>query len=397
MALQWPRDVRVAGIGTSAAFAFDLGKSPLAVQTEAFVAALEDAGLSRDDVDGVVTAHGSPFGVDYDEFAVTAGLHCRWATQLWSHGRWATNMVAEAAMAIRGGLASVVAVVNTSTTGRAYGRHLRALGGGARESARDVGGGHGEWEIHGLETPGAATALVAQRYMDKYGATPDDLAEIPLAQRRSAALNDMAIMRGKPMDRQSYFSEPHMVGPFRRADYCLSNEGATCLLLTGGQRAASLRQPAVTVAGVAGLQASRDDSVLFARAGLGVGIGADYPFDAAPYEEIYAASGVDRQSIDGLYVYDSFSSNVWMVLERFGFCGEGEAPKYLAERGLGLGSPMPVNSNGGLLSEAHLLGLGHLVEMVRQLRGTAGPRQIPGAAALQWATPIGDSLIFTRG
>ena len=64
--------------------------------------------------------------------------------------------------------------------------------------------------------------------------------------------------------------------------------------------------------------------------------------------------------------------------------------------GLDIGSPMPVNSNGGLLSEAHLLGLGHLVEMTRQLRGTAGPRQIPGAAALQWATPIGDSLIFTR-
>src|SRR6185437_8612121 len=180
---------------------------------------------------------------------------------------------------------------------RAYGRHVRALGGGARESARDVGGGHGEWEIHGLETPGAATALVAQRYMDKYGATPDDLAEIPLAQRRSATLNDMAIMRDKPMDRQSYFGEPHMVGPFRRADYCLSNEGATCLLLTDGARAASLRHPGVVVAGVSGLQASRDDSILFARAGLGVGIGADYPFDSAPYQEIYAASGVDRQSI----------------------------------------------------------------------------------------------------
>ena len=396
MSGSWASDICVVGIGTSDAFAFNLGESPLAAQAEAFVAALRDSGLDRDDVDGIVTAHGSPFGVDYDEFVMATGLHCRWASQFWSHGRWATNMIAEAALAVRSGLASVVAIVNASTTGRAYGRYVRALGGSSRESARDIGGGHGEWEIHGLETPGAATAIAAQRYMDVYGATPDDLATIAIAQRQSAALNEMAIMRAKPMSRESYFDEPHMVGPFRRADYCLSNEGATCLLVTDRRRAADLRQPGVVVAGVAGLQASRDDSILFARPGLGVGIGREFAFDSTPYQEIYGISGVGQDSIGGLYAYDSFTSNVWMVLERFGFCGEGEAPKYISERGMGIGSAMPINSNGGLLSEAHLLGLGHLIEMVRQLRGAAGPRQIADAEALQWATPIGDSVILTR-
>jgi acetyl-CoA acetyltransferase len=86
-----------------------------------------------------------------------------------------------------------------------------------------------------------------------------------------------------------------------------------------------------------------------------------------------------------------------MVLERFGFCAEGEAPDYIREVGIGLGSsPMPVNSNGGLMSEAHLSGYGHIIEMVRQLRGEAGKRQIGEAAALQWATPRGDSLILTK-
>jgi acetyl-CoA acetyltransferase len=85
-----------------------------------------------------------------------------------------------------------------------------------------------------------------------------------------------------------------------------------------------------------------------------------------------------------------------MTLERFGFCGEGEAWRWIAESGLDLGSPLPVNTNGGLLSEAHLLGYGHLIEMVRQLRGTAGPRQVPDASVVQWATPRGDSLVLTR-
>jgi acetyl-CoA acetyltransferase len=86
-----------------------------------------------------------------------------------------------------------------------------------------------------------------------------------------------------------------------------------------------------------------------------------------------------------------------MVLERFGFCGEGQAPGYIREVGIGIGSsPMPVNSNGGLMSEAHLSGYGHIVEMVRQLRGEAGRRQIDGASVVQWATPRGDSLVLTK-
>ena len=270
MALKWPQDVCVAGIGTSAAFAFDLGKSPLAVQTEAFAAALEDAGLSRDDVDGVVTAHGSPFGVDYDEFAVTAGLHCRWATQLWSHGRWATNMVAEAAMAIRSGLASVVAVVNTSTTGRAYAAPCaRARRRGSPSPPATSAAATANGKFTAWRTPcGAATALVAQRYMDKYGATPDDLAgksrsRSGAAQRSTTGRSCAASpWTGSPTSASRTWSA-RSAAPTT----AFSNEGATCLLLTGRQRAASLRQPGVVVAGVAGLQASRDDSILFSPGG----------------------------------------------------------------------------------------------------------------------------------
>ena len=115
-----------------------------------------------------------------------------------------------------------------------------------------------------------------------------------------------------------------------------------------------------------------------------------------PARRIYQRAGITAGDIDALYLYDSFTPNAWMTLERFGFCDEGEAWRYIAESGLDLGSPLPVNTNGGLLSEAHLLGFGHLIEMVRQVRGTAGERQVKDARVVQWATPRGDSLILSR-
>jgi acetyl-CoA acetyltransferase len=391
------RQACIAGAGTSDAFGFSLGKSPLTLQAEALRAALDDCGLAKAAIDGVATSHGAPRGVDYEEFVLAAGLDVRWASQMWSHGRWAATTVTDAALAVTAGLADYVAVADTTTTARGYGRHLSGLGGGnAAEGLRDVGGGHGEWDIHGLDTPGAATALAAQAYMDAYGATAGHLADIALAFREHANANPMAIMRDKKMTRQSYFDEPVIAGPFRRADYCLSNEGSVCLIVTTLERARDLAARPAVIAGLSGVRASRDDYVLFARPGLGVGIQRRHPFAVRDEPRLYGMAGVSRGEISGLYVYDSFGSNLWMVLERFGFCGEGEAPHYVRETGIGMGSAMPVNTNGGLMSEAHLSGYGHLVEMVRQLRGVAGPRQIEDAAAVQWATPRGDSVILTK-
>src|SRR5215467_13793337 len=105
-------DVCIAGIGTSDSFGFDLGKSPLRLQSEAFTAALADAGLGAEAIDGFITAKGAPRGVDYEEFVLALGLEVRWVSQLWAHGRWATNTVLEAAMVIQAGLADCVAIAN---------------------------------------------------------------------------------------------------------------------------------------------------------------------------------------------------------------------------------------------------------------------------------------------
>ena len=394
-AVDQSRQAAIVGIGTSREFGLVLDRSPMRLQSEAFRAALEDAGLEKSQIDGFATAHGAPHGVDYDEFAIQAGCDFRWVSQLWSHGRWASTLVAQATAAVASGLADFVAVTNTVTHGRGYSRHLHGLGeGGAGEAFRDVGGGHGEAGPYGLDNPGAATAMAAQRYMDKYGATSEDLAVAPLTSRRHARLNPMAIMRSRELTLDDYLASPPLVGPFRLFDYCLRNEGSVCFIVTTLARARDLKRKPAVIAGFQGARASRDDFIMFARPGLGIGFTDDYAYAPEP-APVYAMAGVDQRDVDGLYVYDSFSSNLWMVLERFGFCAEGEAFEWVRDGRIELGGALPVNTNGGLQSEAHLSGYAHLVEMVRQLRGDAGERQIDGAEVLQWTTPWGDSVILT--
>ncbi len=390
------RHACIVGVGLSDDFGFDLGKSALRLQIEAFDHALSDAGMQRHDVDGFETAHGSPGGVDYEEFTVAMGLRVRFVDQAWAHGRWATGLVAHAAFAVTVGLADVVAICNTRTTRRGYMRHVAGLGGAStREGQRDVGGGHGEWVVHGTDTPGSSTALVAQRYMEKYGATSADLARICVGFRQNAQLNPIAILNDKPLTEEQYNNEPIIAGPFRRSDYSLLNEGSTCLLVTTTDRARDLRTSPSIVAGVQGLRSSRDDYVMFSRPGLGVGFASEFDYVAEP-QPVYDMAGVNQDDIDALYVYDAFSSNLWMILERFGFCLPGEAPGFLEQSGVGLASDMPINTNGGLMAEGELFGYAHIVEMVRQLRGDAGQRQVMNAEAMQWATPWGDSLILTK-
>jgi acetyl-CoA acetyltransferase len=142
------------------------------------------------------------------------------------------------------------------------------------------------------------------------------------------------------------------------------------------------------------MRAGRDE-FLFGLPGLG--IGQQRSFRHAPAEEdllAYRMAGISRADVDGLYTYDAFSPLVWFVLERFGFCGLGEAAAWTQGGRIELGGDLPMNTSGGLLSEAHVSGWNSIVEIVRQLRGECGDRQVRGARVMQWATAWGDSVVF---
>jgi len=388
--------VCIVGVGTSA-FGRILDISPVRLQALAMKNALDDAGLSKDDIDGFVTPSGSPGGVDYDEYASHTGLKLRWVNQFWTHGRWGSSSLVNAAMALEAGLANYVLVCNTTTAQRGYQRFFRRGGGGGfSEALRDVGGGHGEVGYHGLDTPGSATALVARDYMRRYGATSEELGTVAVTFRKHAQLNPQAIMHDRPMTLDDYMESRMISPPFRLFDYCLTNEGCCALILTTVERARALKQPPVYITGAQGVQVDRDSYIMFARPGLGVGFQEEYEFKYVP-QQVYEMAGVEHKDLDALFMYDSFSSNLWMLLERYGFCEPGEAHEWIQGGRIELGGDLPVNTNGGLMSEGHYNGFNHLVEATRQVRGECGPRQVEGCEVVQWATTYGDSLILSNG
>ena len=383
-------DAAIVGVGASA-FGRFLPDSQLSLAATALKAALDDCGLQRSDIDGLSIHMGSPLGVDYDRVASAFGLNIRYVNQSWLHGRFVTNALQHAALAVSAGLADVVACV----TAISFTREREILGGpGDAEGNREEGGTHGESPPYGLTAPAGGAALAMQRYLAVTGADRDKLAAVPMSIRDHAVLNPDSIMRQK-LTLQAYQDARTIVDPLRLFDCCLVNDGAVVALVTRMDLARDLRQKPVRIAGMQGIRTGRDEFI-FAPPGLGIGQQPVSPQRSRPVDlEVYGSAGVDRAAVRAVYTYDAFSPLVLFMLERFGFCGAGEAIEFVQDGTIGPGGRLPVNTSGGLLSEAHIGGWNHIREMVRQIRGTAGPRQIPGADVLQWATVWGDSVIMT--
>jgi acetyl-CoA acetyltransferase len=229
--------------------------------------------------------------------------------------------------------------------------------------------------------------------MALYGATSEELAAVPIAFRKHALKSPHAVMK-EPLTLAAHQSARMVVDPLRLYDCCLITDGAAVALVTSAERARDLKQPPVYISGMQGLRSGRDEFIFAPR---GLGINQQETARWRPEERdllAYRMAGIERKDVAGLYTYDAFSPLVLFTLERFGFCGPGEAAKWVQNGRIELGGELPMNTSGGLLSEAHVGGWNSILEIVRQLRGTAGARQIPNARHLQWGTAWGDSVIF---
>ena len=392
-------DAAIVGIGCSA-FGRGLAESQLRLAATAFKNALADAGLARSDVDGLSIHLGWPLGVDYDRVAEAFGLEIRYVNQSWLHARFVTNALQHAALAVSAGLANVVACV----TAVSFTRERGFLGGpGDIEGNREEGGTHGEAPPYGLTSPVGGAALAMQRYMHLYGATSTQLAAVPIAMRKHARKNPRAIMR-EPLTLAAHQAARMVVDPLRLFDCCLISDGAAVVLIAPGERARDLRQKPVNIIGMQGTRSGRDEFI-FAPRGLGINQQSSPPPYPPPHVgegkgarsidlEVYAQAAIARENVQGFYTYDAFSPLVLFALERFGYCGRGEAAQWVQGGRIELGGALPVNTSGGLLSEAHVAGWNSICEMVRQLRGTAEATQIANASVLQWGTAWGDSVIL---
>ena len=383
--------VAVAGIGT-VGFGQMAEDSVASMADRAVAAALEDCGLERRAIDGLLVHIGSPRGLDYDEMATLLGLEVSYATQTWSHGRFGATVIANAAMVLELGLVDcalcVAAFKNSRFTRVGTTGHNAFF-----EGMREGGGPHAETPWVGLAAPVAGAAMATRRYLHRYGVDREKLGAVAVAQRRAAEANPLAVMR-KPMTRKHYEGSRFIVEPLRLFDCSVPVDTAVAVILTRADRAADLRAPAVHVRGYQGLHAGPNEFI-FGQPGLGVNQAE--VFDYAPrgaLEPVYRRAGVTPAEIQTLHCYDGFSPQVLWTLERFGFCAPGEAADWIADGRIELDGQLPVNTSGGHLSEGHSNGWGQTLEIVRQLRGQAGPRQIPGIRLAQWATTLGDSIIY---
>jgi acetyl-CoA acetyltransferase len=381
----------VCGVGHSP-YSKRLNRSTIDLAGEAIRNALDDAGLRRDDLDGLIVSFGTPIGADADTLAYALGLNLRMYNQTWAHGRFTATCIQNAAMVVNAGLANHVAcLASISFSGF---RKPMMGGAGDSEGAREGGGGHGEDPVYGMTSPGAGAALVAQKYFAKYGVTSRQLAAVAIAERKHASLNPAAIMR-TPITVEDHQNSRFVCEPLHLLDYCQINDGAACVIVTSSERARGLKKRPVYISGMQGLPAGREEFI-WTHPGFGTSQQSEFDYQAS-VQPVYRMADVTHRDIDALFTYDAFSILVWSALERWGFCKPGEAAAFTQDGRIELGGELPINTNGGLISEAHIMGWNHQVEIVRQLRGECGPRQVANAEVIQWANAYGDSLIYRRG
>ncbi|WP_030685532.1 lipid-transfer protein [Streptomyces globisporus] len=353
----------VVGIGATE-FSKDSGRSELSLAVEAVRAALDDAGLTPADVDGLVT-----FTMDTNPeitVAQASGIgELSFFSRVHYGGGAACATVQQAALAVAAGIAEVVVCYRAFNE-----RSGRRFGSGVQRREPSAEGAALGWQLpFGLLTPASWVAMAAQRYLHAYGLTPDAFGHVAVTDRRHAARNPAAYFHGKPITLADHAASRWIVEPLRLLDCCQETDGGQAIVVTSVERARDLpRPPAVVLAAAQGAGRKQEAMTSFYRDDL-----TGLPEMGVVARQLWRTSGLAPSDIDVGILYDHFTPFVLMQLEEFGFCGPGEAADFVAA------DVLPLNTHGGQLGEAYLHGMNGIAEAVRQIRGTS-VNQMPGAA-----------------
>ncbi|MDX2728970.1 MULTISPECIES: lipid-transfer protein [unclassified Streptomyces] len=353
----------IVGIGATE-FSKDSGRSELKLAVEAVRAALDDAGLTPADVDGLVT-----FTMDTSpEIAVAQAVgmgELSFFSRIHYGGGAACATVQQAALAVASGVADVVVCYRAFNE-----RSGRRFGSGVQHREPTAEGTALGWNLpFGLLTPASWVAMAAQRYLHTYNLTPEAFGHVAVTDRRHAARNPAAYFYENPITLADHAASRWIVEPLRLLDCCQETDGGQAIVVTGAERARDLpRPPAVIVAAAQGAGRAQEQMTSFYRDGM-----TGLPEMDVVARQLWRTSGLAPADIDVGILYDHFTPFVLMQLEEFGFCGPGEAADFVADDAL------PLNTHGGQLGEAYLHGMNGIAEAVRQIRGTS-VNQIPGAA-----------------
>jgi acetyl-CoA acetyltransferase len=358
------RKVAITGIGETE-YTKGSGMTDKALQLQAVERAIADAGLKRNEIDGLIPTPIGP-GFTVEGFAENLGLKdLRFSVTVHFGGANGITGLQAAAMAVASGVANHVVVVS--------GRN--GYSGEAKISTRPALPTGNFADTREFEAPFGATvpmhfyALIARRHMHEFGTTSRHMGAVAVTFREHAMLNDKALMK-KPMTIEDHQASRGIVEPFRLFDCCIESDGAAAYLVSSAERARDMPNKPAYVLGVAEGHPDSPMSVATRKQLLRTGVAV-----AAP--RAYAMAGVGPADIRSAFLYDPFSFLVISQLESLGFCKPGEAGPFVESGGIRLGGRLPVNTHGGLLSQAHSMSaINHVAEAVKQLRGKAGRAQI---------------------
>lgn len=354
-------EAAIAGIGATE-FSKHSGVSELSLAAQCIVAACDDAGVSPGEIDGLVSY--TLDSTDEIEVARAVGAgDLTFYSKINYGGGAAIGTLAQAAMAVATGQATHVVCYRAMN-----GRSGQRMGQGVSGKIISSDLIHWSWYmVYGMLIPGSWIAMIANKYMHRYGVTREDLGRVAVAQRTYAQSNPRAFGYGKPLFLDDYLAAPMLAHPLCLYDFCQETDGGCAVLVTSAERARDLKQPPAVIRGVT--QAStrgQEQMTSYYRDEL----------DSLPEMElaarrVYAMAGLAPKDIDAACLYDAFSCEIIMQLESFGFCGRGEGRDLVRDGALEPGGRLPNNTHGGLLSEAYIHGMNNVAEGARLIRGTS--------------------------
>lgn len=367
----------ITGVGNTR-YSKKADRSAERLAIEAVLAAAADAGIEPTQIDGLIPYPGH---IGDDVIQAELGINPRFRVTVDMGGCSAVSALRVASMAVMSGAAKHVLLfrgLKGNSGARKADRPSFLPGQSFRRQLEHV---------YGMNTPAQRYAVLCQRYKHEYGLDRRTLGEIALAARAHANLNPDAQMYGRELTMEDYLAGRLIADPYTLFDCCLETDGASAVIVS-----ARTDSRDVQILSVAEAQGASPDDTSNREPFLDIGL-------TQAANDVWNELGVGPQDMDAAMIYDCFTFEVLHQIEEAGFAGHGEAASLIADGGIRLGGKLPINTHGGMLSEAHQAGLNHVIEAARQLRGECGPRQVEDArliAVTGWGQ-LGDGSFAVLG
>jgi acetyl-CoA acetyltransferase len=350
----------------------------------AFNRAIADAGLRRQDIDGLSLCfmYASP---EVNTVCDALGIRPQYVV---ADGAMIDDVIPPAVGALVSGRCNTMALVYAAPSraiGRVYGGNTYGQEGATPKS-------YYYFNPWGWTSQAAHWAFVFRYYQNLFGSTEEDLASVAVTLRRHASRNENAIMR-EPLTIGDYMNSRYIVRPLHLFDLCLVNNGGVCLILRRTDFAGDLRHVPVEVAGWGHAKVSANKMQALVRERLG-------PQLHEAGRQAFAMAALSLADVDHFQGYDASSIHLINQIEGYGFVEPGTGLDFCKEGQMDLNGALPVNTSGGMLSEAYMHGWNHVVEAVRQVRHEAGPRQVADVQTSMFSLATTESahpLLLSRG